>query len=111
MRPPSLAIAVQATRKAASPATQAIAAISHSGGGARFTGAWSGISWRAAGCAGVVGGTAFLNATAPIQATFTLKAPAYCFGFLPSHTTPSISLELRIGLLGRLALASAAASL
>jgi len=44
--------------------------------GARFTGAWCGISRRAAGCGGVVGGTAFLKATVPTQATFTLKAPA-----------------------------------
>src|SRR5574341_371197 len=111
MRPLNLAIAAQATRKAASPATQAIAAMSHSGGGARFAGACTGISRRAAGCGGDVGSTAFLKATAPTQATFTLNALAYCLGFLPSHTTPSMSVELRIGLLGRLALAIAAASL
>ena len=110
MRPLNLAIAAQATRNAASPATQAIAAMSQSGAGARRTGACTGISRRAAGCGGEVGGTTFLKATAPIQATFTLNALAYCLGFLPSHTTPSISFEVRIGLLGVGALAAAAAA-
>ena len=49
--------------------------------------------------------------TALTYATFTLKPPAYFFGSLPSHTTPSIIFALRIGSFGSGVLVSAAASL
>src|SRR6266705_1938661 len=45
------------------------------------------------------------------QATLILNEPAYRFGSLPSHTTPSISLALRMGYLGKLVFVITAASL
>src|SRR6266568_1716653 len=45
------------------------------------------------------------------QATLILNEPAYRFGSLPSHTTPSISLALRMGSLGKLVFVITAASL
>ena len=45
------------------------------------------------------------------HATLILKLPAYFFGSLPSHTTPSISFEVRKSDFGSDALAAAAACL
>src|SRR5688572_16094457 len=112
MRPPNLAIAAHATTNRPMPAIQAIPVISHSGAGSRGRRVGAGISRLAAGCGGLVGNTVFLSATAaPIYATLILKAPAYFFASLPSHTTPSISFAVRNESFGSGVLVSAAACL